>query len=117
MQFTAESVLFSQDGKTGIPFSPNDNIVIFKDEHSKISVNNLGKSIWKVVDNNSQKEYAVIFQGVSELEDDEFELSIEGKVFDKSSSPDPVDSLTAIMKIIGRNCKCEGCMFLGIYEV
>jgi hypothetical protein len=28
----------------------------------------------------------------------------------------PVESLTAIMTIIGKDCKCDGCMFLGIVE-
>jgi hypothetical protein len=81
MQFTAESVIFSHNGETGIPFTPNDNIVVFKDEHSKISEKNLGKSMWKVVDNNSKKVFAVIFPGISDLKSDEFELSIKGKVY------------------------------------
>ena len=116
MQFTAEGVIFSHNGETGIPFTPNDNIVVFKDEHFKISVKNLGKSMWKVVHNNSQKVYAVIFPGVSDLKSEEFELSIKGKVYDQTSSVDPVESLTAIMAIIGKDCKCDGCMFLGIVE-
>lgn len=116
MQFTAESVIFSHNGETGIPFAPNDNIVVFKDEHSKISEKNLGKSMWKVVDNNSKKVFAVIFPGILDLKSDEFELSIKGKVYDQSSSVDPVESSIAIMTIIGKDCKCDGCMFRGIIE-
>jgi hypothetical protein len=110
MNVRPEGALFCiKDTTDGIAVHPNeDGVVVFGASHNIICTDVLGKSIWKMVDNDDpDKEYAVFFPGITGLEEKEFELTIPGKVFDTSHVKTPcTDKVTAIT-IRGKNNRCD----------
>ena len=109
-----KSVLFSLPNKDddGIPLKPQqpENMIVFEEKHSMIVTNTLTKSIWAVDDPQTNQSYGVIFPSISELSEEEFELTIPGKVFSKNDDHSTSD-MVALLYVMGKNKKCEGLMF------
>ena len=102
--FKATDVLFSEDGISGKAYKPVDNMVIFSPE----GVKTLGKSIWKVIDDKGD-EFALIFHGVKELKNEDFEITFKGNLYDNSENKSPREDYTPLLTIIGKSQVCEGC--------
>ena len=104
--FKATDVLFSEDENVNQAYKPKDgNMVIFPTS----GVKTLGKSIWKVIDENNN-EFAAIFGGVIQFKDDKFEITLKGNLYDNSESKLPRNDYTPLLTIIGEHKVCQGCM-------
>jgi len=103
------AAIFTIDSETGKPFYPVDHTITFPPDCNDVCVNTLGKSMWKVVEQDSMTEYAVLFPGLKNLPDRKFIYTLPGVIFMNNDSF-VCDDKKALIYIMGQNKRCDSIM-------